>query len=121
MVKVQGIGGIFFRSENPSALAVWYQTHFGIDPAPTSTNMSPWSTEAGVTVFAPFDNETDYFPKDRAYMLNFRVDDLSAAVKELEDAGIEISDAMEMDGIGRFARVHDPEGNPIELWEPAKT
>jgi|GEM_PF-4827332 len=23
-----------------------------------------------------------------------------------------------MPGVGRFARIHDPEGNQIELWEP---
>jgi predicted enzyme related to lactoylglutathione lyase len=118
MVKVLGIGGIFFRSKDPSALAEWYHTHLGITPVPTSETMQPWATDAGVTVFAPFGAETDYFPKDRAFMLNFRVENLAAALEELARDGITSSKNETMDGIGHFARIHDPEGNPIELWEP---
>lgn len=120
MVQALGIGGVFFRAQDPGALAVWYETHLGISPAPTSAEAMPWIADAGVTVFAPFAQDTDYFPKDRAFMLNFRVADIDAAVAELNAAGIESSDVMEMDGVGRFARIHDPAGNPIELWEPAR-
>ena len=120
MAKVLGIGGVFFRSNDPSGLAQWYETHLGINPAPTSPTMAPWTTDAGVTVFSPFDKDTDYFPKDRAFMLNFRVADLDATLKELNAAGIESGDVLAMDGVGRFARIHDPEQNPIELWEAAE-
>ena len=119
MVKVLGIGGFFFRSKDPSGLAEWYQTHLGINPAPTNETMEPWVTEPGVTVFSPFDDGTDYFSKDRTFMLNFRVENLSAALEELNAAGIESGEVVGMDGVGKFARIHDPEGNPIELWEPA--
>ncbi|EPX80102.1 VOC family protein [Litoreibacter arenae] len=119
MVNVLGIGGVFFRSENPSALAEWYQAHLGIDPAPTSATMTPWTTQGGVTVFAPFAQDTDYFPENQAFMLNFRVDNLDAAIAELTAAGVDCGDIESMDGVGRFTRIHDPEGNPIELWEPA--
>jgi predicted enzyme related to lactoylglutathione lyase len=119
MVKVLGIGGFFFRAKDPSALAEWYQTHLGINPAPTSATMLPWVTEPGVTVFSPFSEDTDYFAPDRTFMLNFRVADLSAAIEELNAAGIESGAVETMEGIGQFARIHDPEGNPIELWEPA--
>jgi predicted enzyme related to lactoylglutathione lyase len=120
MVKVLGIGGVFFRSKDPTALAEWYHTHLGIDPAPTSATMMPWITEPGVTVFSPFDENTDYFPKDRAFMLNFRVDDLDAAITDLNAAGIKSSETLSMEGVGRFTRIHDSEGNPIELWEPVQ-
>lgn len=118
MVKVAGIGGVFFRSKDPAALAEWYQTHLGINPAPTSLEMEPWTTEPGVTVFAPFAQDTDYFSKNQMFMMNFRVEDLGAAVEELKAAGIECGDIESMDGVGKFARIQDPEGNPIELWEP---
>ena len=69
-------------------------------------------------VFQPFKAETDYFPADRTAMVNLRVTDLDGLLAKLRDAGIEISREEEMDGVGRFARVHNSEGNPIELWEP---
>lgn len=120
MAKAVGIGGVFFRAKDPSALAAWYETHLGINPAPTSADMMPWITQGGVTVFSPFADDTDYFPKDRAFMLNFRVEDLDAAIKQLNADGIESGDILEMEGVGRFSRIHDPEGNPIELWQPAQ-
>ena len=115
---VTGIGGFFFRAKDPKGLAAWYQTYLGINLAPTDMEMMPWVAEGGVTVFAPFDMDTDYFPKDRAFMLNFRVESLDEALHDLRAAGIEISHEQAMDGVGRFARIHDPEGNPVELWEP---
>ena len=119
MIKVLGFGGFFFRAKDPDALAAWYETYLGINPAPTSATMAPWTTTPGVTVFSPFDAHTDYFPKDHAFMLNFRVDDLCDALAALTAAGIAITEPVTMDGVGSFARIHDPEGNPIELWEPA--
>ena len=118
MEKVTGIGGIFFRASNPKALAAWYQAHLGINLAPQDMTMEPWISTEGVTVFSPFADDTDYFPKDRMFMLNFRVADLDAMLVQLRDAGIDVTREETMDGIGRFARIHDPEGNPVELWEP---
>lgn len=69
--------------------------------------------------FSPFDEGTDYFPDGHAFMLNFRVENLSAALVELEAAGIKSGDVVSMDDVGKFARIHDPEGNPLELWEAA--
>ena len=119
MVKVLGIGGVFFRSKDPGALADWYKEHLGIERVPSDMTTMPWTTQAGVTVFAPFAEDSDYFPADRNFMLNFRVENLDDAVQDLASAGIESSHFETMDGVGRFARIHDPEGNPIELWEPA--
>lgn len=119
MEKVQGIGGFFYRAKDPEGLTKWYQDHLGINPAPQNMEMMPWISEAGVTVFSPFAADTDYFSEDKQFMLNFRVGDLDAMLAQLKDAGIEISHETAMDGIGRFARIHDPEGTPIELWEPA--
>ena len=114
---VTGIGGFFFRARDPEAMLAWYGDHLGIgaDPQPV------WHTAAGPTVFAPFAEDSDYFAADRRWMLNLRVDDLDALVASLRAAGIEVMTRPEWDmpGIGRFARIHDPEGNPIELWQPA--
>ena len=74
-----------------------------------------------MTVFAPFRRQTDYFPPDKQWMINLRVDDLDAMMAQLKAAGIAIETRVEWDTpeTGRFARIHDPEGNQIELWEPA--
>ena len=117
MVKVLGIGGVFFRSKDPSGLAQWYHQHLGIDPVPSDATQTPWRTQEGFTVFSPFAGDTDYFPQDRSFMLNFRVADLDAAIAELSAEGIACSDVQAMQGVGRFSRLHDPEGNAIELWE----
>jgi predicted enzyme related to lactoylglutathione lyase len=112
MARVTGIGGVFFRAHNPEALAAWYREHLGI--------AFPWNQEAGPTVFAPFEQKTDYFPADRQWMINLRVDDLDAMIARLKAAGIAVETRAEWDTpeTGRFARIADPEGNPIELWQP---
>ena len=116
MEKVTGIGGIFFRARDGEVLSAWYEQHLGIDPGE-----AVWQQEAGPTVFAPFKHDTDYFgPRDQQWMINFRVRDLTALIKQLEAAGIAVETRPDWDSeVGRFARIHDPEGNPIELWEPA--
>ncbi|MCO6383835.1 MAG: VOC family protein [Vannielia sp.] len=119
MEKVTGFGGFFFRAENPEALATWYAEVLGIDRVPGSYDAEPWTQEAGATVFAPFEKVTDYFGnREKAFMLNFRVRDLEAMIAQIEAAGTEVQRDPEAYPNGRFARLNDPEGNPIELWEP---
>ena len=119
MERVQGFGGFFFRSQAPEALAAWYRDMLGIDLVPTAQDQMPWMAEGGATVFAPFASDTDYFAADKAFMLNFRVRDLDTLVAQLRAGGVEVKELDEMPGIGRFAHLADPEGTPIELWEPA--
>jgi glyoxylase I family protein len=111
--RVTGIGGVFFRAREPEALAAWYAEHLGVSFDPL------WQQQAGPTVWAPFRADTDYFGRpEQAWMVNFRVRDLDAMVAQLRAAGIEVEPGPQEESAGRFARIHDPEGNPIELWEP---
>ena len=113
MAKALGIGGIFFRSKDTTALAAWYETHLGIPGF--------WQQEAGFTVFSPFKADTTYFPADKQWMINVRVDDLDALMAQLTAAGIAVEtrpDEWDTAETGRFARIADPEGNQIELWQP---
>ena len=119
MERVQGFGGFFFRSKAPEALATWYRDMLGIDLVPTAQDQVPWMAEGGATVFAPFAADTDYFAADKAFMLNFRVRDLDAMVAQLRAGKVAVKVMDEVPGIGRFAHLADPEGTPIELWEPA--
>lgn len=119
MERVTGIGGLFFRAKDPELLAKWYADHLGVDPVPSDYDTPPWQQAAGPTVFAPFPADTDYFGKrEQGWMLNLRVRDLNAMVDQLRAAGIEVTVDTESYPNGRFARIHDPEGNPVELWEP---
>jgi predicted enzyme related to lactoylglutathione lyase len=122
---VLGIGGLFFRARDPDALNAWYKQHLNVGAgcnADATGELDEWSwiTQGGPVVFAPFKAETDYFPADKAFMLNLRVHDIAQLIESLKGAGIEVETREEWNdpSVGRFARVHDPEGNPIELWEP---
>lgn len=119
MEKVNGIGGVFFRSADPTGLAEWYERHLGVKKTPDSYDKPSWCQEKGSTVFAPFDAGTDYFDEAKQWMVNFRVADMDAMVAQLADEGIEVEVAPETYPNGRFAHLCDPEGNKIELWEPA--
>jgi predicted enzyme related to lactoylglutathione lyase len=124
-MPVIGMGGYFFRAEDPAALKAWYKQHLGVGGGcgtddKGEANEWVWFHQGGPMVFEPFKADTDYFPADRTAMVNFRVSDLDGLLASLKGAGIDIITNKEWDsmGIGRFARIHDPEGNPIELWEP---
>jgi predicted enzyme related to lactoylglutathione lyase len=120
MEKVTGIGGMFFRSNNPDALAEWYEKHLGIRRTPQSYEEESWQQEAGVTVFAPFPKNSEYFGNpEKVWMINFRVRDLDTIVAQLRAGNIEVTIDPQAYPNGRFAWLYDPEGNPIELWEPA--
>ena len=112
-MPVVGIGGVFFRANDPDALQEWYRTHLGMD-APH------WVQQEGPTVFLPFPADTDYFPAAKQWMINLRVQDLDALLETRHAAGVAVTTNTEWDTpeTGRFARIEDPEGNPLELWEP---
>ncbi len=121
MQKVLGIGGFFFRSQHKEMLAKWYAEHLGVDLVPADYETPCWQQLAGPTVFAPFDAETDYFGKpSQQWMINFRVGDLDAMVAQLEAAGIKVELDPETYPNGRFARLSDPEGNPVQLWQESQ-
>ena len=119
MEKVTGIGGFFFKAADPKALAVWYERNLGVTQTPTSYDGEPWRQDAGWTVFGAFSASTKYFGRPtQQWMLNFRVRNLDAMVAQLKRAGISVEVDPKTYPNGRFARLEDPEGNPIQLWEP---
>ena len=115
-MPVTGIGGLFFRARDPKGLAAWYRQHLGVDAGDDRV----WRQDQGPTVFAPFPADSDYFPTDKQWMLNLRVRDIEAMIASLQAAGVKVitDPGWDSSGFGRFARIYDPEGNPIELWEP---
>jgi glyoxylase I family protein len=120
MESVTGIGGIFFRARDPESLTRWYDTNLGVAPPPASYDQSSWRQEAGPTVFAPMAEDSPHLATaPGTWSINFRVRDLDAMIAQLRDNGVQVSEHEESYSNGRFAELADPEGNPIQLWEPA--
>jgi predicted enzyme related to lactoylglutathione lyase len=117
MERVLGIGGYFMRAVDPAALGAWYRDCLGLD----ADENGLWRQGDGPTVFATFESETDYFgSRSQQAMLNFRVSDLDAMLAQLRAKGAQVAtETQDMAGVGRFGWVTDPEGNRVELWEPA--
>ena len=110
---ITGIGGVFFRARRREELAAWYHETLGLPVTDAAT------ARLGDTVWAAFDQDTSYFgPTRQDYMVNYRVDDLDAAIARLRRARTSVSPEIQVDHYGRFTWAEDPEGNRFELWEP---
>ncbi|MEO8236901.1 MAG: VOC family protein [Flavobacterium sp.] len=123
MKKVTGIGGIFFKCNDPDKMKEWYKTHLGLDTNEYGATFE-WkeasdSTKNGSTQWSPFPETTKYFdPSAKDFMINYRVADLEALVEELKKEGVTIVDEIETYDYGKFVHIIDMEGNKIQLWEP---
>ena len=122
--RVTGIGGLFFKTENPKKLKEWYKNHLGL-------NTNDWGCtfwwkdnedKAASTQWSPFKSDTTYFsPSTKDYMFNYRVHDLKKLLMKLKEEGVTIVGEIEEYEYGKFGWVLDPDGNKIELWEPIDT
>ena len=126
MKRVTGIGGVFFRSKNPEAIAKWYEEHLGISIGEDNSFSFEWKEvddpqETGYTVWAPFKHDTKYFdPSNSEFMVNYRVDNLEELIRQLGKEGVTIVGEIEAYEYGKFGWIMDPDGRKIELWEPVK-
>lgn len=121
MAKVLGVGGVFFRCEDPEKLGAWYQEWLGVPVEPPyGASFRPDTVPAGgLTVWGPFKKDTEYFdPSRREFMINLMVDDLDGALAQVAEGGAEVMDEIMEEDYGRFGWFVDPEGNKVELWEP---
>ena len=126
MKRVTGLGGVFFKAKDPKAQYAWYEKHLGIQGQPGVGAMFNWRdaddpAKTGMTIWSIFPETTKHFnPSTAPFMMNFRVDDLTALMQQLKDEGVVDDAKVEDSEYGKFAWVTDPEGNRIELWEPPK-
>jgi predicted enzyme related to lactoylglutathione lyase len=125
MKKVTGIGGIFFKCEDPKKVNEWYKTHLGIDAGQYGASFE-WrededATKKGITQWSTFAATTKYFePSPKDFMINYRVENLEALVEQLKNEGVTIVDKIEASDYGKFVHIIDVEGNKVELWEPVE-
>ena len=126
MKRVIGIGGIFFKANDPEKLAAWYKTHLGLEAEDwggvcfqegAGVDLKP--KRQSHIVWSPFDANTDYFkPSDKQFMINYRVHDLDGLLTQLRSEGVAVDPKTQKSEFGYFGWIMDPEGNRIELWEP---
>lgn len=121
--KVTGIGGIFFKCKDPKKVREWYQQHLGFKTnqygAVFEWRQGADTTKKGFTQWSPFNEKTKYFePSTKDFMINYRVENLTALVADLKKEGVTVLDSIETYDYGKFVHVLDVEGNKIELWEP---
>lgn len=121
--KVTGIGGIFFKCKEPAKVREWYKTNLGLVTGPYGATFQWYqgadSTKKAYTQWTPFKEKSNYFdPSTKDFMINYRVINLVAMVKEFKKNGVTVTDTIESYDYGKFVHIMDPEGNKIELWEP---
>ncbi len=124
MNRVTGIGGIFFKADDPVALREWYRRHLGMNIEDWGGMSFQWHTPEqpnpnGTTVWSVFEASSTYFaPSTALFMVNYRVEDLHGLLALLRSEGCDVDDKVEESEFGKFGWVMDPEGNRVELWEP---
>ncbi|MCG3172570.1 MAG: hypothetical protein GMKNLPBB_00724 [Myxococcota bacterium] len=122
MASVVGIGGVFFRTRDPAALAAWYKQHLGLPVEAWNGAVFPWVSGGGArraSVWSPFPQDTAYFgPGDSPFMINLMVDDLDAMLAQLSAGGVAVDEHVEESEFGRFGWFTDPDGRRVELWQP---
>ena len=124
MKRVTGIGGIFFKANDPDKLREWYRVHLGIECEKEGGAIFKWRTaddpsSERYTVWAPFPENTDYFaPSKKPFMINLQVENLDEVLAQLKREGVDVDPKVESYDYGKFGWIMDPEGNRVELWEP---
>lgn len=121
--RITGIGGVFFKCKDPKSLKDWYASNFGLLTddygALFEFRQGADPEKPGYLQWSPMPEDTDYFaPSGKAFMINYRVENLDSLLDELRAEGVTILDEVAEYEYGRFVHILDPEGNNIELWEP---
>lgn len=123
MAKVTGIGGIFFKCNDPEKIRNWYRDMLGLDTNQYGATLE-WRQlddpeKKGATQWSPFSNTTKYFePSTKEFMINYRVENIESLIEEFKKEGVTIVGELQEYEYGKFLHILDPEGNKIELWEP---
>ena len=121
MARVIGVGGVFFKSDDPDKLYEWYAEHLGVrkNEGPGVSFLTVDQPDAGYLVWSVVKSDTRYFdPASKEYMFNLIVDDLDGALAQAQVGGAELVGEIVGDENGRFGWFLDPDGNKVELWEP---
>jgi predicted enzyme related to lactoylglutathione lyase len=123
MKRVTGIGGVFFKCKEPEKVKEWYNKHLGLEAGPYGANFE-WRyadtpSQKGCTAWNTFTEHAKMFePSAKEFMINYRVENITALVEQLKAEGVMVLDEIETYPYGKFVHIMDMEGNKIQLWEP---
>jgi catechol 2,3-dioxygenase-like lactoylglutathione lyase family enzyme len=121
MAKVLGIGGVFFKAQDPEAVRDWYRRVLDIDVQDWGGAVWP-HPDRGYVNWSVHKADTDYYnPSTAPFMVNFMVDDLDGVLAKASAVGVEPVGRDDTEEFGKFAWLMDPAGVKIELWEPGGT
>jgi predicted enzyme related to lactoylglutathione lyase len=126
MERVKGIGGVFFRAEDPERQSQWYLEHLGVPVTQAGCAVFKWRedgdpSQGQSTIWSVFPKDTEYLGEARqSFMVSYVVESLEDMLSQLRDGGVRVEEKVEDSEFGRFGWCYDPEGNRIELWEPPK-
>ncbi len=119
--RVTGLGGFFFKTEDPDKIKQWYKKHLGLNTDQYGCTFW-WKDKEGndcSTQWSPMNADTSYFqPSDSQFMMNFRVENLVELLAALKKEGVTVVGKIEEYEYGKFGWILDPDGNKLELWEP---
>ncbi|MDW0112988.1 hypothetical protein QT711_07305 [Sporosarcina saromensis] len=110
MAGVTGLGGVFIQlSSDVKKRLQWYHDVLGVDVSAYGVNfLKP--NEFTLLTF------TD--AEEQSVILNFTVDHLEAFVHDLRKKDVKFLTEIEEFDYGKFVRIEDVDGYPVELWEP---
>jgi predicted enzyme related to lactoylglutathione lyase len=121
MAKVIGVGGVFFKYQDPQKIREWYKKALGVDTNDYGIlfGFNGFPASKGYLQVGTFESNSDYFgTKNQHAMINFRVDNLEALMIHLKSMNTVFCNEMEEFPYGKFLHIEDPEGNRLELWQP---
>lgn len=121
MERATGIGGVFFRCNDPQATVAWYEEHLGLEAATDFPGTVVRWKGGEETIWGAFDRDTEYFgPDGHPFMINYIVGDLAAMLTQLREKGVEVDDNEEHSEFGSFGWATDCDGRRFELWQPPR-
>src|SRR5690606_27863386 len=97
MKRVTGIGGIFFKCQDPVGLRNWYRDHLGLVTNEYGSlfefRHSENPEKKGYLQWSTFSSDTHYLdPSEKEFMINYRVQHIEKLVELLRQEGVTILD-----------------------------
>jgi len=125
---IEGLHGVRYQSTDVQRAADFYTTHLGFKlehqqlPAFASVSLGDFT----LLLSGPGASGSRPMPDGRAQQAGgwnrmvLRVKDVAAEIERLKSAGVSFRNQMESGPGGRQVQIEDPDGNPIELFEPGR-